>query len=198
MDYEMNDFMSTLMSRISIRKYKPEQIPDEILAQILYSASFSPNAGNRQSTQMVICQNEQINDKLGRLKRSLSSIKVSSPGNYISTDQPSIADDPNIPSAFYDAPTVITLFAPKNFWFKAADCYIMANNICLAAYSMGIGSCIVGCVENIFDTEPGKAILQEWNIRENYEAVTHITLGYPATDFPPQKPRKYPEPIVIR
>jgi nitroreductase len=134
----MNDFLRTITERRSIRKYTEEQVTDEVLEQILYAASFSPNAGNRQTTQIVVCQDKEVNDRLGRIKKSLSHVKISSPGNYISTDQPSIADDPTLPSAFYGAPTVITLFGPKNFWFKAADCYIMANNICLAAYSLAL------------------------------------------------------------
>lgn len=194
----MNDFLRTITERRSIRKYTEEQVTDEVLEQILYAASFSPNAGNRQTTQIVVCQDKEVNDRLGRIKKSLSHVKISSPGNYISTDQPSIADDPTLPSAFYGAPTVITLFGPKNFWFKAADCYIMANNICLAAYSLGVGSCIIGVVEDIFNNDFGNKILREWKITEDFEAVVHITLGYPQNGFPPQKPRKYANPIVIR
>jgi len=194
----MNEVMKNMIERRSIRKYEDRQLSDELLEQILYAASFSPNAGNRQTTQIVVCQNRELNDRLGRIKKSLSHIQASTPDRYISKYQPSIADDPTLPSAFYGAPTVITLFGPKSFWFKAADCYIMANNICLAAYSLGVGSCIVGCVEDIFDSDFGRDTLREWNISDGFEAVVHITLGYPGTGFPPEKPRKYPNPIIVR
>jgi len=194
----MNEVMKNMIARRSIRKYEDRQISDELLEQILYAASFSPNAGNRQTTQIVVCQNRELNDRLGRIKKSLSDIKSSTPDSYISKEQPSIADDPTLPSAFYCAPTVVTLFGPKNFWFKAADCYIMANSICLAAYSLGIGSCIVGCVEDIFDSDFGRKTLQEWNISDGFEAVVHITLGYLEIGFQTEKPRKYPNPIIVR
>jgi nitroreductase len=116
----------------------------------------------------------------------------------ISKDQPSIADDPSIISAFYGAPTVITLFGPRNFLYTEADCYIMANNICLAAYSLGVGSCIMGRAEETFESELGSAMQKEWGVTENFEAKVHITLGYPKDGFPQSKNRKYPNPIVIR
>lgn len=194
----MNDVIKNMVARRSIRKYEDRQLSDALLEQILYAAAFVPNAGNRQTTQIVVCQNRALNDKLGRIKKSLSHIQPSAPGRYISTDQPSIADDPTLPSAFYGAPTVLTLFGPKSFWFKAADCYIMASSICLAAFSLGVGSCIVGCVEDIFDSDFGRATLRDWNIPDGFEAVVHITLGYPENGFPPEKPRKYPKPIIVR
>ncbi|WP_164919052.1 MULTISPECIES: nitroreductase family protein [Acutalibacteraceae] len=194
----MNEVIKNMMERRSIRKYENRQVPDDILEQILYAASFSPNAGNRQTTQIVVCQDAAMNEQLGKIKKSLSHVSISSPGRYISTDQPSIADDPTIASAFYSAPTVVTLFGPKRFWFADADCYIMASNICLAAYSLGIGSCLEGVVEDIFDNEFGKEILRKWNVPEHLEAKAHITLGYPVGGFPGVKPRKYPNPIIMR
>lgn len=194
----MNEVIKALQGRHSIRKYQKKQIPDEVLEQILLGGACSPNAGNRQTTRIVVCQNAEINDRLGRLKKQLSHVKLSTPDRYISKEQPSIADDPTLPSAFYQAPTVITLFGPKNFWFKNADCYIMANNICLAAHSLGVGSCIVGCVEDIFANEYGQKLLKEWQIPEEFEAVTHITLGYLDGPAPSPKPKKYVNPVIVR
>ncbi len=52
--------------------------------------------------------------------------------NAVSLEQPSIADDLALTNAFYDAPTVITLFAPKNFLFAAEDCAAAAENMMIA------------------------------------------------------------------
>ena len=64
--------------------------------------------------------------------------------SFVSREQPSIADDPKLTNAFYDAPTVITLFAPKNFLFSVDDCAVAAENMMLAADALGIGSCYIG------------------------------------------------------
>ena len=194
----MNKVITAIIERRSIRKYTEKQVPKDVLEQILYSATFSPNAGNRQTTQIVICQDAKLNEKLGHINQLAFHGRISTQEKYISKDQPSIADDSSIASGFYGAPTVITLFGPRSFLYTEADCWIMANNIALAAYSLNIGSCILGRAADTFASDLGQQLTTEWNIPEEYEAKVHITLGYPAGGFSERKPREYPPPIIVR
>lgn len=194
----MNDCLTAMMNRRAIRRYTQRQLPDELLEQILLAAAYSPNAGNRQTTQMVVCQDRALNQKLGRINKEAFHGRLSTPGRYISLDEPSIADDPSIASAFYDAPTVITLFGPKGFLYAEADCWIMASSIALAAYALGVGSCLIGRAEDTFQSPLGRQTRQAWGVSPDYEAKVHVTLGWPTAAFPPKKPRRYPNPIVIR
>ncbi|MDR0599610.1 MAG: nitroreductase family protein, partial [Treponema sp.] len=85
----------------------------------------------------------------------------------------------------------LTLFAPKNFLYSAADCCVAAQNIMLAAHSLGVGSCMVARAENTFSSELGQRLQKEWGIEETYEAKIHVVLDYPAdTATPTAKPRK--------
>ena len=113
-------------------------------------------------------------------------------GNYISKEQPSIADDPNIKNAFYDAPTVITMFAPKNFLFSQGDCACAAENMMLAADALGIGTCYLGQGWPAFADPYGQEILAQWKIPAGYYAVMQLLLGYPreGDPQPEAKPRK--------
>lgn len=191
----MNEIIQAIHQRRSIRKYQDRQVEPEVLQEILEAASYSPNAGNRQSTQIVVCQNEEINSTLGRLNRDSFGGKVRA--QNVSADQPSIADDPNLPSAFYGAPTVITLFAPTQFLYAGPDAWIMAQNIALAAASLGLGTCLVGRAQATFATPYGKERQAAWGIPEGMEAQVHITLGYPLEENPQPKPRRFPQPIFI-
>lgn len=94
--------------------------------------------------------------------------------SYVSREQPSIEDDAKINNAFYDASTVITLFAPKNFLFAAEECAAAAENMMLAADVLGIGSCYTGQGWLAFDDPYGQEILRAWNIRTDYYAVIHL------------------------
>lgn len=111
---------------------------------------------------------------------------------YVSREQPSIADAPGLTNAFYDAPTVITLFAPKNFLFAAEDCAAAAENMMLAADALGIGSCYIGQGWPAFAHPYGQEILRRWGVRTDYYAVMQLLLGYPReTDrHPAPKPRR--------
>ena len=131
--------MEAIMHRRAIRRYDPRQIEESDLQQILEAGMYAPSAGGRQGVIFAVCQDREINEKLGKIKRANSKWSMASGNNYISKEQPSVADDPKLTNAFYDAPTVITLFAPKNFLFSAADCATAAENMMLAADAPGWG-----------------------------------------------------------
>jgi nitroreductase len=187
----MNDVITNMIERRSIRKYKTEQITEAELEAILQAALYAPSAGSRQSAIIAVCQNAEINTALGKINKAAFKGRMSTETVYISKEQPSIADIATIQSGFYDAPTVLTLFAPKNFLYSVADCCVAAQNMMLASHSLGIGSCMVARAEDTFSSELGRRLQKEWGIDETYEAKIHVTLGYPVDAKPPMaKPRK--------
>ena len=153
---------------------------------------YAPSAGGRQGVIFAVCQDRKVNERLGKIKRANSNWKMASENNYISKEQPSVADDPKLTNAFYDAPTVITMFAPKNFLFSAEDCAAAAENMMLAADALGIGSCYIGQGWTAFADPFGQEILKKWKIRPDYYAVMQLLLGYPREGdrHPVPKPRK--------
>ena len=118
--------------------------------------------------------------------------------NYVSREQPSIADDPKLKNAFYDAPTVITLFAPKNFLFSPEDCALAAGNMMLAADSLGIGSCYIGQGWTAFADPYGQEVLKKWEIPVDYYAVMQLLLGYPRGGDPHPAPKHRKERRILR
>lgn len=186
------EILELMKHRRAIRRFEPKQIEEEILKHILEAGLYAPSAGGRQSVIFAVCQNQEVNLKLGKIKRANSNFRMAENGSYISTEQPSIVDDPKLVSSFYDAPTVITMFAPKNFLFAAEDCAVAAENMMLTADAFGIGSCYIGQGWTAFAGPYGQEILQKWNIRTDYYAVMQLLLGYPkrGDQHPSPKPRK--------
>ena len=188
----MQPIMETILHRRAIRRFAPRQIEEKALQQILQAGLHAPSAGGRQGVIFAVCQDREVNEKLGKIKRANSNFRMSAGGNYISQEQPSIVDDPKLVSSFYDAPTVITMFAPKNFLFAAEDCAVAAENMMLAADALGIGSCYIGQGWTAFADPYGQEILKKWDIRTDYYAVMQLLLGYPREGdaHPAAKPRK--------
>lgn len=186
----MNEIIKNMLERRSIRKYKPKQISREDLNTVLEVGIYAPCAGGRQGVIMVACQNEAINRQLGKINYSFFHGRMSTATTYISKDQPSIADDPNIKDGFYGAPTVITLFGVRNFLYATPDCSVAAENIMLAAHSLGIGSCMIMRAEEAFESDFGRQLQMDWGIDENYQAKAFVVLGYAAAESPKAKPRK--------
>ena len=188
----MNEVMKTVLHRRAIRRFAPEQISEDVLQQILQAGLYAPGAGGRQGPIFVVSQDRAVNERLGRIKRTNSHPRMATAASYVSREQPSIADDPGITDAFYGAPTVITLFAPKNFLFSGEDCAAAAENMMLAADSLGVGSCYIGQGWTAFADPYGQDMLSRWGIRPDYYAVMQLLLGYPRAgdDHPKPKPRR--------
>lgn len=188
----MNETMQTILHRRAIRRFDERQIEEELLQQILQAGLYAPSAGGKQGVIFAVCQDKEVNERLGKIKRANSNPHMATAKNYVSKEQPSIADDPKLVNAFYDAPTVITMFAPKNFLFSVDDCAVAAENMMLAADSLGIGSCYIGQGWTAFADSYGQEILRKWEIRTDYYAVMQLLLGYPKADdkHPAAKARK--------
>ena len=193
----MNDVLKTIINRRSIRRFEEKQIPEELLEQILEAGMYAPNSGSRQAPIFAVCQNKELNEELGainveKMKEIIGKRPPMKPGEKTAPK----GGDMEIKSFFYGAPTVITIFTPKNWYNFTLDAAVCAENMILAADSFGIGSCIIARATEVFATERGKEIQAGWGISEDYEAKLHVILGYPADEIPEASPRR--EGRIIR
>lgn len=187
----MNEMIEKMLTRHAIRRFQDRQLEEDILEQILLTGLYAPSAGNNQRSRIVVCQDKEINEKLGRLSRYMQ-FKDGNPtqiAQSISTDQPSIKDDLTLMDGFYHAPTVLTIFALK-MQYSHEDAAMIAENIQLASHFLGVGSCYVGRTEEVFATEYGQMLRGIWKIPEDLVAVGNILLGYREGPAPHEKPRK--------
>lgn len=186
----MQNVFETILARRSIRRFLPTQIPEEALQQVLQAGLYAPSAGGRQGVLFVVSQEAATNRALGCAKRRHTQVRPSTPTAYVSREQPSIADDPTLLNAFYDAPTVITLFAPKGFLFAESDCAVAAENMLLAATALGLGSCLIGSAWEAFAEPFGQETLRRWHVPVAFYAVLQVLLGLPRDPTPPKaRPR---------
>ena len=193
----MNEMIQKMLSRHAIRRFQKQQLPEDVLNEILLAGLYAPSAGNNQYSRIVVCQNQEINEKLGRLSREMQ-FKGRDPklvAHAISADQPSIQDDFTILSGFYHAPTVLTIFT-KNHKYAYEDAAMIGENILLAAHFLDVGACYIGRTDEVFATEYGQQLRREWNIPEDMIPVFNVLLGYREGPAPHDKPRK--EGRIIR
>jgi len=149
----MNDVIKSIVERRTIRHFKTEQIKQEDMDQILLAGLWAPSGGGRQSPVMLVCQNSEANNRLGRINRSVYGGANSDGIYFVSKTQKSISEDNSIESGFYGAPTVITLFAPERWLYGINDCSTAAESMSMAAWSLGIGCCYVSRAEETFQSE---------------------------------------------
>ena len=164
----MNNTVSDIMNRRSIRKYKPEQISREELDTVLQAGICAPTGMNRQSPLVIAVQNKEVRDRLSRMNAAV-----------LGTDS-----DP-----FYGAPTVVVVLADANSPHAVQDGSLGMGNLMNAAKAIGLGSCWINRAREMFDTAEGKALLAQWGVEGDVIGVGNCILGYP-DENPAMKPRK--------
>lgn len=183
------DMLDLIRRRRSIRKYQPEQVALADLEKILEAGLFAPNAGGRQSPFIVAIHSAELAARVGRLNMAAFERKNLA-GMHVSSEQPSIIDDPAIKNAFYGAPTVCGIFAPEDFPYGIPDAYCCADTMVLMASSLDIASCIVARGKETFATPEGRELAREWGVPEGYSGCCFVLLGYCRGNYPHEKPRK--------
>jgi hypothetical protein len=138
---------------------------------------------------MVGVNNPLLVEQIGRLNVACMD-RSRLAGGHVSSEQPSIIDDPSIKSGFYGAPSMVIVFAQKNFLYSIPDAFCAAENMVLMATSLGISSCIIARGEQTFDNTEGAQMLQDWQVPDNMVARCFVILGYNAGDYPAEKPRR--------
>jgi nitroreductase len=138
---------------------------------------------------LVGVHNQRLVESIGKLNVACMD-RSRLAGGYVSKEQPSIIDDPTIKSGFYGAPSMVVVFAQRNFLYSIPDAFCAAENMVLMATSLGISSCIIARGEETFTSEEGMEMLRKWEVPDNMVARCFVILGYHAGDYPAEKPRR--------
>lgn len=173
-DVRKNTVIETIMTRRSVRKYQPQAVNRDTMQIIVECGINAPNAINRQAWEIRVVDNPKVIKKLTDL--------------YVK-DNPKEAENPNFINMFRNAPTVAFIANDTTFAYSPVDCGLMAENMILSAWSMGIGSCCLGGPARFMKSNPeANKYLQEMGFSENYDLLLCIGFGYPA-ETPKAKPR---------
>lgn len=177
----MNETLTVIMNRRSVRTYKPAQISDTELQTIMEAAINAPNGMNQQKWHFTVVQDKGMLDRMAKVIKE----NLKNSGVEFLAERAAIPDF----NPFYNAPTNIFITADENTMFVDIDCGLAAQNIMLAAASLNIGSCIMTLPMFLFSSEKGLGIKKELGIPDGYRYVCNITLGYRAGANLEAKPR---------
>jgi nitroreductase len=176
---QKNQVVDCIMSRRSIRAYKPEQIKDEELQTILECGINAPSARNSQPWEVRVIRDKETIDNLN--KEVIADMIEKRP-----EAKERFADENA--SVFFHAPTLLVVAYDTTQYWGQSDCGMLVQNILLAAESMNIGSCAVGCCRDYINSPKGADFVKSLNLPENYVVYLTVTLGY-KDENPDAKPR---------
>lgn len=147
------EFFDTIAARHSVRGYKPDPVPDELLERVLEAARRAPTAANRQPFRLVVVHTRGREEELARIYGR---------------------------GWFTQAPLVIAVVAvPGEAWrrmddkpYHEVDATIAMDHLILAATALGLGTCWIAA----FDPVAAREVL---GLPDDVEPVAFTPLGYP-------------------
>ena len=175
------EVLEAIQTRRSIRKYKPDQVDDNILEKVLEAARWAPSWSNTQCWRFVVVRDTLIKE---RLAAALSENNAAIP-------------------ALQGAPVAIVACAKlgragyfrsgkpatnKGDWFMF-DIALAMQNLILAAHALQLGTVLIGA----FDARKAAEVLA---VPEGFCVVAMTPLGYPDQE-PAIRPRKELSEIVL-
>ena len=167
--YQMREVINNMKTRRSIRKYKPDMIPEDVLNRIIEAGTYAATGMGKQSPIIIAVTNKEIRDKFSKMNAEIMGVD----------------SDP-----FYGAPVVLIVLADKARPTYVYDGSLVMGNLMLAAHAEGIGSCWIHRAKEEFESAEGKAFLKSLGIEGDYEGIGHCVLGYTDGEEPKAMPRK--------
>ena len=167
----MSEVLDKIKSRRSIRKYKPDMVPQEILNRIIEAGLYAASGMGQQNTIILQVTDKELRDEIMRRNCRIGGWKE--------------GFDP-----FYGAPAMLIVLAKKDWPNRVYDGSLVMGNLMLAAHDLGIGSCWIHRAKEEFETEWGKELLRSLGIEEEYEGIGHCALGYVDGEYPQMPARK--------
>ena len=169
-----NQVVETIMTRRSVRQYKPQAVEREKMQTIVECGINAPNAMNKQPWEVRVVDNADYINGVTELYKKAN---------------PKAAEDPAFKNMFRNAPTVVFIGHDTKSESSPFYCGLLAENMMISAWSMGIGSCCLGSPARFMKTPEAAEYLQKLGFSEGYELLYCIGFGYP-DEAPAAKPRE--------
>lgn len=163
--------LKVIKERRSVRRYKADPIPDDILQRVLDAARFSPSGKNLQPWKFILVQDESLKQRLA--EASVRQIFIA--------EAPIVVVACGFPDRCY---------SQMGNYMKSwpVDVAIAVEHLMLQAQEEGLGTCWIGA----FEEKDVKSIL---DVPEGVRVLALTPLGYP-DENPVPRGRKSMEEIV--
>lgn len=164
-----SEVINKIQTRRSIRKFKTDMVPKDILEKIMTAGIYAASGMNKQTPIVIAVTNKEIRDKLSKANAEVMGS----------------ANDP-----FYGAPVVLVVLASKEYRNYVYDGSLVMGNLMLAAHELGIGSCWIHRAKEVFEQPEWKEWLQSIGVEGEYEGIANCILGYVDGEYPDAPSRK--------
>ena len=170
--------IENIMARRSIRKYKNIPVGRDTMNVILECGISAPNGQNRQSWEVRVVDSPALMDEI---KEAMAQ------------GHPDM-EPKAVKGCFRDAPVMVFIARDPSYDFSAYDCGLLAENMMLSAWSLGVGSiCLGSPVRFLTDNDACRPVLEKLGFSAGYELCLCVGFGY--ADEAPAAKQRNPEKV---
>ncbi len=208
----MGDILDIINTRKSIRRYKPDPIPEEMLGKVLEAARWAPTGENYQPWKLIVVRNQETKNKIARLSKigtgsratawySMGQMQHRFEGIKDPKEKARVlkfmvsGEVSEFPSK---APVVIVVVGDLSESVDVPyDLAACIENMLLEAHSLGLGACwIHGPAGGIRDAIKLKKLLKIPTGMGEYKVLAVVSIGWPLEQRRHPRPKKSLEEIV--
>lgn len=195
--------IDAIKARRSVRKFKEDTVPDDLLNEIIDAARWAPSGNNAQPWIFIIIKDKQLKEEIQSIlsDRALKYIEsdegkkeLEKLGPYAKAKWIEAIKTGKYQEHVRKAPVLIAVFGDASSPYYIHDCCAATENLILAAHEFGLGSCWID--HGIGDQLTESQIRSLLKTPKNLRLVSLIAMGFPA-EMPQPRPRKAVEDITF-
>ena len=189
-DAEHHQIFSVIRERRSVRNYTDREVPDESIQKIIAAGIQAPTALGLQPWQFVVVRDRDLMRQGSDYCKPILAEKIREEPRHPETEAFLAALRDPAYSIFYNAPVLVLVLGAREVVSSVIDCALCAENMLLAAWALGLGSCWVGSATLV---EQNPRLLAALRVPDDHQIVAPLIFGYPALLLP--KPERR-EPLI--
>ncbi len=185
-DMEPVEILSVIRERRSVRNYIDREVSDEAIRAIIAAGIQAPTALGLQPWQFVVVRDRDLMRRVSDYCKPILAEKIGEEARPGTEEFLAALKDPEY-SIFYNAPVLVLVLGARETVSSVLDCTLCAENMMLAAWALGIGSCWIGSAALIEQNPDFRAALK---IPDDHQIVAPLIFGYPAPLLPKAERRE--------
>jgi len=174
-----------MVKRRSVRVFKDQKVPEHIVEKLMDAAHNFPSGGNLQPLSIIIVQEEEGREELGRLIRSQPWVKNAPLSLIFCIDFYRVKKWATLSGADFQGEN-----GPFHFLMAYADLMCAAENVVILSESFGLGSVYIGGIQRIIDR-----IRKYFLIPKLVLPMMLLCIGYP--EIVPKSPPKLNRNVIV-
>ncbi len=222
-NYNLEEIERLIKNRRSVRFFKKDDVPDEIIQKLIDLAHWAPSGMNAQPWKFVVIKDKKLIDEIRKVTekgmrftlkvftgralrwRILRSLwKLLQPSKFKTIDPRVLqgmkahTKQKGAADVFHHAPVLILILGHTGSSTWIEDCSAATQNLALAAHAMGLGTCWIGFTEKFLPLLGSRELKKKLGIDGDWVLATVIVLGYPSVNYDAPVERDNPEIIWFK